>query len=190
MSESITLDNAVWYEMGHAKFWEQYLAEYTTYKLDYRKWYNIATMVLSVVGATTFPLWKLTPESETYVPGIIFGLMAIAQVLAVFQKNMVIDNDQLEGIIKLRGMYISYFNQLERLYIKVWEDKLSQEEVEASYYRLREMTLPIESLKDSLNIHPLKKVVEKGEERARNYLKPRFPSTNSEVDASEQASSQ
>lgn len=163
----------IWYEMGHAKFWEQYLAEYTTYRLDYRKWYNIITMILSVVGAATFPLWKAM-ENNTYVPSIIFGIMAIAQLLAVFQKNMVVDSEQLQKTIQLRSMYISYFNRLERLFIENEEGIHNGDELRNRYYELRETTISIEALKDSLNIHPKKNVLKKGEERAIEYLNRRF----------------
>lgn len=174
LEEANLMRKVIWHEMAHAKFWEQYLAEYTTYKLDYRKWYNITTMILSVVGASTFPLWKITPENSSYVPSVIFGLMAITQVLAVFQKNMAVDNEQLQGIIKLRSLYIAYFNSIERLYIENEEDKYTEEELKEKYYQQRETTIPIESLKDSLNIHPKKSVMKKGEERAMAYLYSRF----------------
>jgi len=178
MVETKKIEDIIWYEMGHAKFWEQYLAEYSTYKLDYRKWYNIATMILSVVGAASFPLWKLIPDDLAYyMSGIIFGLMAIAQILAIFQKNMAVDNDQLQGIIKLRGMYITYFNKMEQLYVNTSEDRLTTDEAMTAYYQLREMTLPIESLKDSLNIHPKKSVLKKGEEKAQKYIECRFLDT-------------
>lgn len=158
---------------GHAKFWEQYLAEYTTYRLDYRKWYNIITMILSVVGAATFPLWKAMGDS-IYVTSIIFGIMAIAQLLAVFQKNTVVDSEQLQKTIQLRSMYISYFNSLERLFIENEEGVHTDDELRDRYYALRETTIPIEALKDSLNIHPKKKVMKKGEERVIEYLNRRF----------------
>lgn len=174
LEETSLMRKVLWYEMVHAKFWEQYLAEYTTYKLDYRKWYNIITMILSVVGAATFPLWKITPENSPYVPSIIFGLMAIAQILAVFQKNMAVDNEQLQGIIKLRSLYIIYFNSIEKLYIENEEDKYTEEELKEKYYQQRETTIPIEALKDSLNIHPKKSVMKKGEERVMAYLYVRF----------------
>jgi len=178
MAETEKIETLIWYEMGHAKFWEQYLAGYSTHKLDYRKWYNITTMILSVVGAASFPLWKLIPESRAYyMPGIIFGLMAIAQILAIFQKNTVVDNDQLQDIIKLRGMYITYFNKMERLYVNTSEDRLTTDEAMNTYYQLRETTLPIEALKDSLNIHPKKSVLKKGEKSAQKYIEPRFLDT-------------
>jgi hypothetical protein len=163
--------NQIWYEMVHAKFWEQYLSDYTLYKYDYRKWYNIITMLISVIGASTFPLWKLV-DGKDWVPSIIFGAMAIAQILAVFQKNMVSDNSQLKEMIKLRCLYITYFNNLEKLYLTF--NLLNENELIERYYQLREESIPIEKLKDSLNIRPYRKLKEKGEEKARQYLKTRY----------------
>lgn len=161
----------IWYEMVHAKFWEQYLSDYALYKFDYRKWFNIITMIISVIGASSFPIWKLTENNE-WVPSIIFGLMAVAQVLAVFQKNMVSSNEQIEGMIKLRCLYIEYFNKMEHLYIM--KNQYNEEELIGMYYKLRSETIPIEKLKDSLNIRPYKRLIKKGETKAEEYLKPRY----------------
>jgi len=173
MSENPKIEDLLWYELVHAKFWEQYLAEYTTYKQDYRKIYNIITMIFSVIGASTFPLWKLCSSIEEYIPSIVFGIMAILQILAIFQKNLSSTNEELMNMIKLRGMYIHYFNKLECLYLKTFKEYDEGQLIE-EYYTLRDSTDKIEALKDSLNIHPNKRSLKKGEQEARSYVEIRF----------------
>lgn len=167
------IEELVWYEFVHAKYWEQFLSQYSGQKIDWRKQFNILTIVLSVIGASSWKLWELLSGYEWVTP-MIFGLVALTQVFAAVQKEIVIDNDTLSSIYRLRSLYISYSNKLEKLFIEILDKKLSREEIEEQYFVLRETVYPIEELKDSLNIKQLKKADEKSIEESNRYLKIRY----------------
>lgn len=167
------IEELVWYEFVHAKYWEQFLSQYSGYKIDWRKWFNIGTIILSVVGASSWKLWELVSVYEWVTP-MVFGLVALTQVFGALQKEMVIDNDTLSSIYRLRGLYISYANKLEKLYIEILDKNLTRDEIEQQYFAIRETVYPIEELKDSLNIKQLKKADEKSMEETSRYLKIRY----------------
>ena len=166
------IEELVWHELLHAKYWEQYISDYTGSKIDWRKWYNIIAISLAIVGGSTWGAWKAL-DVEWITP-VMFGLMGVAQILSAIQKNVIIDNDTIQSLTKLRSSYISYFNKLERLFIKIEDKQLTKEQIEEEYFKLRETVYPIEELKDSLNINQLKKIDKKVENRVIAYLKTRY----------------
>lgn len=167
------IEELVWYEMGHAKYWEQYLSEYIGKKIDWRKYINIATIILSVTGASTWEFWSFSGTRD-WAPMVILLLIAALQLLSALQKEIVVDNETLHSLAKLRALYIAYFNKLECLFIQNEAGSISVQEVEDRYFALRETVYPIEELKDFINIPELKNVKEKGEKEAYKYLQTRY----------------
>lgn len=168
-----TIETMIWHELIHAKYWEQFLSEYVSYKTDYRKWYNIALLVMSTIGASSFALWNLASGWE-WLPLVLFSLMALAQLFSVCQKSFVIDDDTTSKIRTLRLKYIEYFNNMEKLYIEAKDGNMPKESMIDRYYKVREMVYPIEDLKDSLNISKLKKADRKGSYQTELYLAFRY----------------
>ena len=166
------IEELVWYELIHAKYWEQYISDYTGSKIDWRKWYNIIAILFAIAGGSTWGLWKAL-EFEWVTP-LMFGFMGIAQALSAIQKNVIIDSETIQSLTKLRSSYISYFNKLERLFIKIEDKQLTKEQIEEEYFMLRESVYFIEELKDTLNINQLKKIDKKVESRVIVYLKTRY----------------
>lgn len=162
----------VWYELVHAKYWEQYIPDYITQKIDWRKRYNIAAIILSVIGCATWGLWKMI-DAELATP-ITFALVSIVQIISAVQKDVITDDKTLKSLSKLRTLYIEYFNKLERLFINIEENGLTREDIEEQYFSLRETVYPIEELKDTLNIKQLKKVDRSAIAKTEAYLKIRY----------------
>lgn len=163
-----TIDLLIWHEMIQAKSWEQYISEYIGKQIDRKKIYSIVAIIFAIAGGSTWGLWKAL-NIEWMTP-VIFAIMGIAQVLSAIQKEVVIDINTLQSLHKLRGMYISYFSKVERLFLTIETNKLSIEEREDLYYSLRETTIPIEMLKDSINIKDFKKINKKITDRVEEYL--------------------
>lgn len=100
-----TILDIIWDELVQAKSWEQYLSDYATYKLNWIKWFNLTTILLSVFGATINPL--LT-EENTWITTLTFILAIILQILSNIQKEVVIDMYTLNKMILLRTKYNDY----------------------------------------------------------------------------------
>jgi len=166
------IEELVWYELIHAKYWEQYISDYTGSKMDWRKFYNMIAISFAIIGGSTWGAWKALHVD--WVTPVMFGLMGIAQILSAIQKNVIIDNETIQSLTKLRTSYISYFNKLERLFIKIEDNQLDKIQIEEEYFSLRETVYPIEELKDALNISKLKTIDKKVEGRVIDYLKSRY----------------
>jgi len=166
------IEELVWYELIHAKYWEQYISDYTGAKLDWRNIYNIIAISFAIIGGSTWGVWK-SLDVEWVTP-IMFGFMGVAQILSAIQKNVIIDTETVQSLTKLRSLYIAYFNKLERLFIKIEDKQLDKYQIEENYYTLRETVYQIEELKDILNITQLKKIDRKVEKRVIQHLKNRY----------------
>lgn len=163
MAETSKIERIVWAELVHSAYWEQYLSQYVSHKYDKRNLYNVTLLILSTVGASSFSAWKLIPDGEKWIPTITLGLIAATQLVAICQKNVVIDDDTARKLRELRIKYLSYLNQIERLYLDIRDKGLSAEEIKDKFFAIRETVYPIEELKDSLNIKKLKKPNERGQ---------------------------
>ena len=166
------IEHHIWSEMFHAKFWEQYISEYTGNRIDRRRYYNIAVISFAIIGSATWGIWRAL-NWELVTP-IIFAVIGITQVLSAIQKEMIVDSNKLQSMYELRSKYILYLNKLERLHLKSNKDDISDEELESDYYSLRDTTPSIENLKDSLNFRDIKSVRKKASETASKYLNDRF----------------
>lgn len=167
-----TIEYIVWDEFVQAKSWEQYLSDYTGNRMDWRKYFNIITIAFAIAGGATWGVWK-TVNAEWVTP-VIFGLLGVSQLLSAVQKDIIVSTEGLESLIKLRLMYIQYSDKLEKLYLLIDRGTLSVEEIENKYFDLRKEALPMEELKDSLNISSLKKIDKKVEKRVSDYLTQRY----------------
>jgi hypothetical protein len=166
------MEKQVWYEFVHARSWEQYISEYYGRRMDWRKWFSVTTGSLAVVGSSTWSLWSLW-ESEWVTPAVLFTL-GFAQLLTASQPHIIVDGETLESLAKLRRMYISYSNKLERLLLRILSSDMDQEIVEEQYFSLRATIYPMEKLKDSLNIRELKTLKKRVVDRMRDILKGKY----------------
>jgi len=166
------IEKIIWDEYIQAKSWEQYISEYTGRKMDIRKWFNIITGALVVIGSSTWSFWSLW--EKFWITPIIMLIIGISQILASTLPHIIVDSETLKSLSKLRGMYIEYFNKLERLELKILNNNISQEEIEEQYFILRETIYPIEELKDSINIKSIKSLNKKITDRIVSMVNDRY----------------
>jgi len=176
MDEFTLIERIVWDEFIQAKSWEQYISEYAGYKIDFRKWFNVATGALVVIGSSSWSTWKLIEYN--WITPIILLLVGVSQILTSSIPYIIVDNETLKLLAKLRGLYIEYSNQLEHLVLKIYNESIDQSEIEKQYFSLRETVYPIEELKDSLNIRELKKLSKKVEKRVKSMVNARYKRKN------------
>lgn len=166
------IEELVWYELVHSKYWEQYLSEYIGVKIDWRKRYNIITVIASIFGISSWKGWELFDGVD--VSFISLVVIATTQILSAIKKDIIIDNETQKSIMSLRSKYILYFNKVERLFIEIEDKKITREKLIEKYYILRDSVCELEELKDSLNINKLRKADKKGIKNTMTYLKNRY----------------
>lgn len=153
----------VWYEMLHTKFGEIYLAHYITWQKNTRKWFNIITLLFSTGGVLGWPIWE-------YIPLIACTIVATIQVVNLLENQIIPSDQEIEKTSELRDEYISYFNNLEKLWSMIKHEELFEKDVTNKFYQLREIGAKIESLDNKLNIKQNKKTIVKADSETRNYF--------------------
>lgn len=170
------INNILFDELVQAKCWEQYASEYVGRKIDFRKWFNVVSIALALVGGSTWGVWQSLDAN--WVSPVIFALIGVSQLLSAVQKNIVVSDDTLKDIMRLRTMYLEYFNKLEALYLDMREERITDIEAEKRYFILRESVYRIEELKDSLNIDTIDKLNEEVQARVNDYIYIRYNISN------------
>lgn len=166
------IEHIIWDEFVQAKSWEQTISDYSGSKIDKRKWFSIITGSLVIVGSSTWSFWKMW-EADWIAP-VILLIVGITQILSSTQKYIIIDNETLTSLAKLRSLYINYTNKLEKLVVAMLDGELNKVQLEEQYFELRETVYPIEELKDSLNIIIKKKLDKRVKDRVEHFLKTRY----------------
>lgn len=173
---SSKIENIVWHEYIQAKSWEQYISEYIIHKQDWKKYYSIATIIFSLIGSTSWTIWKIFDVEfmDNYITLPMFLASGISQIISAIQTKIVINNDAFKALLKLRNLYIAYYNKLELLNVDIHDNNISQDEIKTRFFTLRESVYPIEEIKDSLNIKDLKKLNKKIVKRMKDFVKIRW----------------
>lgn len=161
MRELNNEERLVWDEFIQAASWEKYISEYIGYRLFNKKWFNIVAIIFATISAATWGFWKSI--NAEWVPFIMFMLLGISQLLTALSKDVTVDEHTIKSMNKLRSMYISYFDSLESLFLDILRDKYSSDEIKEKYYALRKQILPIQELKDLMDIKPKKRIMKKVE---------------------------
>ncbi len=83
-------------------------------------------------------------------------------------------NKGANNIRQLRLKYLEYFDKLELLYLDIHDKNLCIDEIKERYYKIRELDLGIENLKDCLNIKKLRRPSKRGEKEALKRLSRKY----------------
>lgn len=158
MSETKRIRTIVWAELAHACYWEQYISRYLGYKYDFNKFYSIITIILSSMSALFVTLSKEKGDWAIWAGMACIVMVPIVQIVNSSQKHVMMDVDTASSLLRLRSMYLEYYNNLARLFLDIDDLGLPDEAVKDRYFKLRASAVEIERLKDSLNIRRLNRV--------------------------------
>lgn len=183
MDKTERIKNIVWTELTYSCYWEQYISRYIGYKYDRNKLYSIVTIILSSISAFFISLSKEEYSWATWVGMACIVIVPIIQIVNNSQKHVMMDVETASSMLKLRSMYIEYYNDLARLYLDIDDLNLNNEEIKDRYFKLRDSARDIEKLKDSLNIRKLNHVnqhaLEQMSKRLEHKFKAKTPEKNS-----------
>jgi hypothetical protein len=158
MNETKRMRSIVWAELAHACYWEQYISRYLGHRYDFNKLYSILTIVLSSLGAFFIALSKSEYEWAVWAGIGCVVTVPVVQIVNSSQKHVMMDVDTASSLLRLRGLYLVYYDELARLFLDIDDLSLSEEQIKDRYFSIRRSAVDIERLKDSLNISRLNKV--------------------------------
>lgn len=170
-----TTNNLLWYELVHAKYWEQYLSQYCSRKLDYRKLLSLSIIVLSSIGASSWLGWDVLKSHMPHIVGYGLIIVVILQLTVSILDMYATTPQETQDIIFLRVKYLNYFNELEKLYQDYYNYTISDEEARSIFFSIRKEHISrIETIKENLNIKKLNKPNKKAYNNAIQYLETRY----------------
>ncbi|MBV7268115.1 hypothetical protein [Winogradskyella luteola] len=154
----------VWYEMLQIKFGEIYLSLYLDFQKDLKRYIKIATLIFSGSGVFGWAFW----EPLAWVACII---IAVIQLIALIENQIVRSDSELEEISVLRNMYLKYLTKLEELWYECDNNSKKEKRIKKEFFMLKDTDfVAIEKLDDKLNIKHWKKLKKKADIRTREYF--------------------
>lgn len=167
----------VWSELCHSTYWEQYLSQYCNHKQNINSKYSITIIICSSFGLTFSCVWKIAGQDKKitmWVSVVVFILILASEIISICKKFVTIDTETERKIRELRIKYLDYLNLIEKLWIDIISTNITGDIIEERYFELRKKCLPIEDLKDSLNIKKLKNPNKRGMKEAHTRLSRKF----------------
>ena len=171
-SKEPLIHGVIFDEFVQAKSWEQYVSDYAGHKRDWVKYFNMIIVIFALIGGSTWSTWDAI-GAEWATP-LTFAALGASQLLLAVKKYTVVNDADLQNFDKLRRMCVRYADKMERLLIASIEKNSNKNELEKKYFGYREMSYEINSLKDSLNIKPNKRMVRLVECRIKDYCEKRY----------------
>ncbi|MFV1449648.1 hypothetical protein VBZ51_10895 [Maribacter sp. HS] len=156
--------NKIWYEMIQIKYGEVYLSLYLDFQKDLKRYIKIATLVFSGSGVFGWAFW----EPLAWIACIV---IAVIQLIALIENQIVRSEAELEEISVLRSMYLRYLTKLEELWYDCENDTMKEKKIKDVFFTLKNTDfVSIEKLDDKLNIKHWKKLKNKADIRTREYF--------------------
>ncbi len=157
------IKNKIWYEFLNFKFGDEYLILYINKQRRIRKYFKIATILLSCSG-----IWSVYNELK-YPAIIAFIIITLVQIFTSIESYLIHSEKDIDDLCELRNKYYSHWNELENL----WHKSLnySESDLTDKFYELREQTKKIEELDNKLGIKKNKILTKKADKLTRTYLK-------------------
>ena len=155
----------IWYEMVQIKFGEKYLALYISLQYQLKKYFKIATLVFSGSGILGWKLWQP-------IAWIALILIAVVQILSLIENQIIRNDKEVSDILKLRELYLKYFNKLEKLWVDYNLSDITEKEASILFFKYRAKDHQIiENLDNKLGIKKWKKLESKADSETRQYFK-------------------
>lgn len=154
----------VWYELVHTKMGDHYLSLYLNRQKTVRKYYTIFILVFSVSGIFSWAFWSSIPAV------IACGCMGVMQLIKLTENQIIPSENDISNVSELRSMFISYFNDLEKLWADNEAGRITDEKMTQEFYRLRKVGAKIEETDNKLNIRDIRKLRVRSDIQTRNYL--------------------
>ena len=175
------IDGIVWAEVYRMKSDERYLDLYLDKIKCRRKWATILSLAFST-GGLLGSMWL------DYAPLIGVAATAVTQVVSFIQEHVIMSDSEMAKVMDLRIQCIYAFDKFEKLYLKLWYKKLTEDDAINEFYDIRTEFTEIQKLFNVLHLPPCNKIATKAGKQTLKYLADHFNLSDEVVEESLKAS--
>lgn len=158
----------LWDEMMQSKHNHCYCLYVLERKKNALKLFTIITLAFSGSGIMGWTFWKTLPLYSCII-------ISLLQLFKLLQPQLIPTDKEIEKLNKVINFYFDYFNKLEPLWYDLNNKRLTEEEVQAKFYEIKNTQREIneivnEVIKKKLN----KKIYDKSVIETNSYVKRTF----------------
>ena len=158
----------IWYELHEAKYNSVYLLKYIDYQNQLKKRFDIATLLFSGTGILGWTIWS-------YFPVVSSGVIVVMQLFKLIENKIILRDKEIQSIDELRVLNIVYYQNLEKCWYLLEDDKDSINQVrETLFTDLNAQRLEMNKREGSLPISSYRKIAIIAETETKQLLKNIF----------------
>lgn len=159
----------LWYELGQVKHNHFYCIFLLVSQRRLLNVFNMVILAFSSAGVMGWAIWK-------DIPIVACVIIATISLLRLLSPHIVPSDKQIDKLDKVVDFYFDFYNQLEILWFDHYNNRLTDEELQAKFYILkdteRETNKTVNEIVKGIN----KKIALKTDIETRSYLKNTFNS--------------
>lgn len=155
--------NRFWNELCQAKHNSKYCIALLAYRRRSLNWFTMIILIFSSAGIMGWQFWK-------EVPLIACVIISAIQLLRLLQPHFMPTEKQIDKLDNVVDFYFDYYNKLEQLWFDYENDRKSEEETQAEFYRIKESEKPINKVINEIVKSTNRKIQKRCDVEVRDYL--------------------
>lgn len=157
----------LWYELGQVKHNHFYCTFLLVSQRQTLNLFNMIILTFSSAGVMGWAIWK-------DIPIVACVIIATISLLRLLSPHIVPSDKQIDKMDKVVDFYFDFYNQLEQLWIDHYNNRLTDEEMQAKFYILKNTEREINKSVNEIVKQTNKKLTAKTDIETRSYLKNNF----------------
>jgi len=152
----------IWAELYQVKYGDNYLVLYLNRHKKIKKWYKILTLLFSTSGILGW--------NYSWISLLSCGIISIMQLLTLIENQIIPSDKDILNIIKLKEMYLSHFNKLDKFWSEFTTGGISEDDVITRFHKLKIEFEKIVAFDNKLDIKHYKRLITQTEENTEAYF--------------------
>lgn len=153
----------IWNELCDAKKSDFYLGGYLSYLRTKRKRFNMYKIVFAIAGIAVN---NWLPNSSL----VVLFILTLFELLKDIIPELSVDEKLMDKLPEYRMFYVNKFEQLDRLFLLLNDESISETNATEEYFRIREINIRIEDLDNSIHLPEKKKIFLKAESKFNVFI--------------------
>jgi predicted metallo-beta-lactamase superfamily hydrolase len=157
----------LWYELGQVKHNHFYCVFLLSLQRRLLNYFNMTILAFSSAGIMGWTIWK-------EIPLVACIIVATISLLKLLSPHIVPSEKQIDKLDQVTDFYFDYFNKLEIIWFDHFNYRLTDEQAQAKFYKLKDTERDINKTVNEIVKSTNSKIYQKADTETRNYLQRTF----------------
>lgn len=157
----------LWSEIGQTKHNHFYCCYLLARHRQMLSYFNMAVLAFSSAGIMGWALWKEFPLVSCF---IVSGI----SLMKLLSPHFIPSEKGIDKLDQVTDFYFDYYNKMEQLWLNHYHYRLTDEEAQDEFYRLKDTERDINKTVNEIVKATNKIIYKRADQETRNYLTRNF----------------